>query len=109
MKFEMPSCGGCRTCELACSFHHRGEFNPAISSLKILEKPDGPGYLVVLKEESDRSGLACDRCEGLDIPLCVQYCREMDELRDVLHRFWAIRSETKTAEMADSEVQHVKG
>lgn len=108
MKFEMPSCGGCRTCELACSFHHRGEFTPAISSLKILEKSGGPGYLVVLKEESDRRGPACDRCEGLDIPLCVQYCREMDELRDILQRFWAIRSETKTAEMADSEVEHGK-
>ncbi len=101
MKFEMPSCGGCRTCELACSFHHRGAFNPVLSSLKILERTDGPGYLVSLKDEAEGSGLACDRCEGLEVPLCVQYCREMEDLREILERFWT--HERKAGEVRRQE------
>lgn len=107
MKFEMPSCGGCRTCELACSFHHREEFNPAISSLEILERPDGPGYLVSLKEEDERSSLACDRCEGLETPLCVQYCREMEDLREILQRFWGKKSKGEGARVPE-EVHHAR-
>jgi Fe-S-cluster-containing hydrogenase component 2 len=87
MKFDMPSCGGCRTCELACSFHHTGEFAPAVSSLKIVEKKGSPGYVVLLKEEGDGSSFACDRCEGQDIPLCVEYCREVDDLYKILREF----------------------
>jgi Fe-S-cluster-containing hydrogenase component 2 len=84
MKFDMPSCGGCRTCEIACSFHHTGEFVPAVSSLKIVEKENGPGYVVVLNVDGDEGGLVCDGCEGLDIPLCVEYCKEVDDLYKIL-------------------------
>ena len=87
MKFDMPTCGGCRTCELACSYHHTGEFTPARSSLKVAEKKDGPGYFISLKEEGDREGFACDGCAGLDIPLCVEYCREVDDLYKILQDF----------------------
>lgn len=87
MKFDMASCGGCRTCELACSFHHCGGFVPAISSMKVLEKDEGRGYLVLLKEEPDGNSPACDDCEGLDIPLCLEYCREMDDLYKILQEF----------------------
>ena len=92
LPFDMPSCGGCRTCEMACSFHHRGEFIPAASSLKILEKKGEPGYIVLLKEEGDSSSFACDGCEGIDIPLCVEYCRELDDLFKILQEFDAKRS-----------------
>ena len=85
MKFDMPTCGGCRTCELACSFHFTSEFFPAVSSLKVMEKPDGPGYFLDIKgKENDREGFACDGCERLDIPLCVDYCREADDLYQIL-------------------------
>ena len=87
MKFDMPTCGGCRTCELACSYHHTGEFTPAVSSLKVGEKKDGPGYFISLKEEGDPEGFPCDGCEGLDIPLCVEYCREVDDLYKILQEF----------------------
>lgn len=92
MEFDMPSCGGCRTCELACSFHHLGGFVPAASSLKILEKHGGPGYLVLLKEEPDGASPACDNCAGLDIPLCLEYCREFDDLYKILQEFQAGRA-----------------
>jgi len=97
MKFDMPSCGGCRTCEIACSFHHTGEFKPAVSSLKVVEKEEGPGYFVVLKEESDEEGFACDGCKGLDIPLCIEYCKEADDLYKILSEFEKKNPQGKTA------------
>jgi Fe-S-cluster-containing hydrogenase component 2 len=97
MKFDMPSCGGCRTCELACSFHHTGEFVPAVSSLKVLEKGEGPGYFVLLKEEREGESFACDGCKGLDIPLCVEYCREVDDLYKILQEFEKKSPAGKTA------------
>ena len=85
--FDMPSCGGCRTCEMACSFHHTGEFAPALSSLVVLDKEDGPGCEVLLMTESDGQRIACDGCEGLEIPLCMEYCRESDDLWKILQEF----------------------
>jgi Fe-S-cluster-containing hydrogenase component 2 len=87
MIFDMPSCGGCRTCEMACSFKHRGEFIPAISSLKIMDKGDEPGFNVLLLEESDQRGIACDFCQELEVPLCLQYCRESEDLEKILKEF----------------------
>lgn len=80
MKFDMRSCGGCRTCEFACSFHHKDEFNPEISSIKILDKVNEPGYMVLLVEENDGESKACDFCREEKVPLCVQYCKEKEEL-----------------------------
>lgn len=87
MKYQMSSCGGCRTCEIACSFHHRGEFIPSISSLKILDNTDEPGYSVLIAEDQDGQNLACDGCKDLDVPLCVEYCREGEDLKEILDRF----------------------
>jgi Fe-S-cluster-containing hydrogenase component 2 len=85
--YDMPSCGGCRTCELACSFHHTQEFIPSVSSLKVLSKEEGPGYRVLLITESRGKSIACDGCKGLDVPLCMEYCKEMDDLGKILLSF----------------------
>lgn len=87
MVFDMPSCGGCRTCELACSFHHTGEFAPAASSLVVLDKDDEPGCEVMLMTESAGKRIACDGCKDLDIPLCMDYCKESDDLWKILREF----------------------
>ncbi len=84
MIFEMPACGGCRTCEIACSYHHTGEFNPSISSLKILDKEDGVGYQVMLLEEDEGQSKACDGCQELVEPLCMEYCKEKEELEKMI-------------------------
>lgn len=86
---KMPSCGGCRTCELACSFHHRKVFNPALSSLKVKECRDGDGYEIELLEKDGDSDLACDGCRGLETPLCLLHCREREELNRILDEFAA--------------------
>jgi Fe-S-cluster-containing hydrogenase component 2 len=86
--FEMPLCGGCRTCEIACSFHHKGEFIPAVSSIKILDKEQAPGFDVFLAEKGDGEKMACDGCKHHSVPLCVEYCTKTEDLRKILGEFF---------------------
>jgi len=85
--YDTEKCGGCRTCELACSFHLKGVFGPSISSIKILDTEDELGFRISLAEQDDGKRIACDECNGLDEPFCVKYCRERDELRSILEKF----------------------
>jgi len=87
MEFEMRSCGGCRTCEIACSFKHTGEFIPSKSSIKILDKEDGEGLIVYLVDKTDEDNIACDGCKDLDIPMCVEVCEKEDDLKNILKEF----------------------
>lgn len=84
----MASCGGCRTCEAACSFRHTGEFVPSRSSIRILEKKDRPGFEVMLVDDANGQHFACDGCKGLETPLCIQYCNESEELEKILKQFF---------------------
>lgn len=84
MKFDMKSCSGCTTCEMACSFHHNKEFNPAISSIRVVRKMNEAGFLVLVLEENDGKSMACDFCSDLEIPLCAQYCTEKEELTNMI-------------------------
>ena len=103
MIFDMPSCGGCRTCELACSFHHTGEFIPSVSSLRVLDREDGPGYRVLLVTENCGESIACDGCKNLDVPLCIEYCKEMDDLGKILLRFQSLRDPVNRVVSKDKE------
>jgi Fe-S-cluster-containing hydrogenase component 2 len=87
MVFEMPNCGGCRTCEMACSFHHTGEFNPSISSIRIVEIAGQEGFLIHLEEKPDGPTRMCDGCKGLSVPLCMQYCCESEALARILQEY----------------------
>lgn len=84
MIFKMDKCGGCRTCEIACGYHHEGVFRPALSSIRIVDKEGEPGYNVILVEESTASVRACDGCKDLDVPWCVEYCQETDDLAKMI-------------------------
>jgi len=85
MRFEMKDCGGCRTCELACGFHHTGVFNPNKSSLKVIDRNDGkPGFYIDFQLFDDENAFGCDGCPELDQPLCVQYCHEATELLEMI-------------------------
>jgi carbon-monoxide dehydrogenase iron sulfur subunit len=60
-------CNGCRTCELACSFHHSGLTSPELSSMKV--------------RRSNRTAAitwevlpTCDLCADEAQPLCGKYC-----------------------------------
>jgi Fe-S-cluster-containing hydrogenase component 2 len=72
--FETEMCGGCRSCELACSFHHAGFFQRRLSSMDVNPKPKELGHSITFYRESIDGHIACDMCKGLDVPLCVQFC-----------------------------------
>ena len=95
MIFDMPDCGGCRTCELACSFYHLREFNPIVSSIKILNKKDERGYLVKFIGKKEGFASPCDGCQTLKEPLCLQYCRKSDILEKMIREFLNIRNEDR--------------
>lgn len=84
--FPMDKCGGCRSCELACSYHHRGLFQPSISSLEVTFRPKELDFDVTFYRESAEDHIACDRCKGLEVPLCVQVCppEKQEELKSLL-------------------------
>jgi carbon-monoxide dehydrogenase iron sulfur subunit len=64
---DAEACYGCRMCELACSFHHKGVFSPGASSIKVSrDNQDGE-----LRLSIDSS---CDLCRGESYPQCVEYC-----------------------------------
>jgi Fe-S-cluster-containing hydrogenase component 2 len=78
LEVDVNQCIGCRTCEIACSYHHRRAFNPKMASLKIRTVEEGPGILVVLYKDFSlqemEKRLPCDCCQGESIALCKKYC-----------------------------------
>ena len=64
---DISKCYGCRSCELACSYHFARAFNPEMSSIKVLR--DGENGEVTISITS-----TCDFCEGEAHPFCVKYC-----------------------------------
>jgi carbon-monoxide dehydrogenase iron sulfur subunit len=64
---DVEACYGCRTCELACSFHHRGLFSPELSSIRV-SRNNRTGEIELSIDST------CDYCGGEARPLCVQYC-----------------------------------
>jgi Fe-S-cluster-containing hydrogenase component 2 len=82
MMFEMPLCTGCKTCEMACSFRHTGEFASSVSAIKVSSKKDGRGFLISLAEESDGNSLVCVACRE-----CAQYCPAAGALGEIIKVF----------------------
>jgi Fe-S-cluster-containing dehydrogenase component len=97
MAFEAKSCTGCSACEIACSFHHRKEFSRELSSIRITESPSSPKKMfeVSFFLKGSEKHLACDLCEGLDVPLCVKYCNVLmrDELKTLVDQVTQRRRE----------------
>ena len=83
----MPNCGGCRSCELACSYHHTGKFGPSASSLIVIDKENLQGFKIELLENKRDKRYACDGCKDLDEPLCLEWCKEKDALKKILDGF----------------------
>lgn len=64
---RLDRCTGCRTCEIACSFHHNKSFDPAKSSIQVgLDKNTG---VVSINFDS-----TCDACSNEKEPLCSLFC-----------------------------------
>ena len=67
-------CSGCRTCEVACAFHHTGQFSRIGGSISVGAEDDlGRAEVVISYERRGRTS-PCDLCAGETKPLCVNYC-----------------------------------
>jgi len=84
--FEVDACGGCRSCEMACSFHHTRAFQRYVSSMDVTCKPGTMQHTITFYREPFDGHIACDMCKGLETPLCVLFCPEgfRDELERLL-------------------------
>ena len=81
--FETEKCVGCRSCELACSYHHKKMFWPAISSIEVRRWEKTGRFSIVLHQRDENGRKACDGCG-----LCVEFCPSgaQEELRTILQR-----------------------
>lgn len=84
---DMDACYGCRTCQLACGFHHTGEFDPDKSSIRV--NRDYRTGVVTLAIDS-----TCDGCNGEETPLCEKYC---------IYRALSWTKDAKGAEVQDEK------
>jgi len=85
--FDTKDCTGCKTCVIACSYHHKGVFSLASSSIEIKDWRQEGKFAIVFHKKDEDGYLACDKCQGESEPLCIKYCSFLarDELRTLLH------------------------
>ena len=64
---NLDQCTECRTCEIACSFHHTKSFDPTSSSIQVkLDKTTGAMSITLCS--------TCDGCSSEEEPLCSFFC-----------------------------------
>ena len=87
MDYDMKFCGGCTTCEIACSYKHTGSFNNRVSSIEIIPKDKEPGYKVRIYEKAAGKHFACDGCLNAgDIPPCAEFCVRSEDLLEIIEK-----------------------
>ena len=64
---NLIKCTGCRSCELACSFHKTATFNPVQSSIQVF-RDNSVGLMSVVLDNY------CDLCVNEEEPLCICFC-----------------------------------
>lgn len=64
---NLNKCTGCRSCELACSFHKVKSFDPAQASIKVC-RDNSSGLTSVVLDNN------CDLCADEEKPLCICFC-----------------------------------
>lgn len=89
LTFDTKHCTGCRNCVIACSYHHRGIFSPALSSIEVKNMSEDGGIKILFYVQASGSHLACNGCQGFEVPFCVKYCPvpARDELKTLLEEF----------------------
>ena len=75
---DRKKCTGCKSCELACSFHHEKKYHPRRASLRIhsMEK-EGDISISLFKDLTKlerQNRFPCDMCVDESEPQCVAFC-----------------------------------
>ena len=73
---NLKACTGCLRCELACSFHHTGEFSRSGSSIQVRKSLSDDGIHIHVTRSADGNRPPCDLCKGEEIPFCIRFCPE---------------------------------
>ena len=67
LKMDISKCTGCRSCEIACTYHHYKKFGLAGSSIKIFrDNKNGEIEYFFIN--------TCDLCKNEQNLLCVEAC-----------------------------------
>jgi len=82
---DVGKCTGCRQCELACSYEHTGEFNPARSRITVFDFHEKARFVPYTCTQCDQAWcmqvcpvgaitneVKCDLCGG--DPACARAC-----------------------------------
>ncbi len=64
---DLSTCTACRTCQLMCSLHLTGRFQPEKASITITR--DNIAGILCWSVDS-----SCDMCIGEKLPLCISHC-----------------------------------
>ncbi|MEM2840750.1 MAG: hypothetical protein QXN62_04215 [Candidatus Bathyarchaeia archaeon] len=66
--FKDERCTGCRSCEIACSYHLSRKFQPSKSKIRVVWDSCRGEMKIFM-------GTGCDLCRNeKEGPLCVKYC-----------------------------------
>jgi ferredoxin len=81
MFFDTEKCTGCRNCEIACSYHHTGNFSRKAGSIKVERLEKEGKFRIILWLQNQDGRLGCDGCG-----FCLNYCPPiaLDELKAIL-------------------------
>ena len=66
---DAKKCVGCRTCELVCGYHHSGQFNPELSSIKIN-----------FDYNFNLSITVAEDCNCSEEPMCMTFCPVLEAI-----------------------------
>lgn len=77
-------CTGCRSCEIACAYHHSRIFSRKIASIEVRRTEEEGEFGIVLYRQPENGHIACDCADGDEF--CLKYCPEVarDELRSII-------------------------
>jgi Fe-S-cluster-containing dehydrogenase component len=67
LRLDTDACTACRACELACHYHHTGQFGTSANSVHVDYRGD-TSQLVIAFDDT------CDSCYDEPRPLCAEFC-----------------------------------
>jgi Fe-S-cluster-containing hydrogenase component 2 len=80
---DVDQCTGCRACELACSMHKTGKYNPKNANVRVLKNKDMDINMVT-------HGPWCDCCEEC-VKACLQQAIQFVEFKEAVIQWKGVK------------------